>query len=305
MRHQGEVSQPINTVIRDRGEKVLTNKFASALAGVADVLPIGVALPDLIDADGHIYLDPPFQDAGAAITLEAAMARSSRALGAGATLITSSESMIPIGQGPEKIMARQKTQFSTFEPVAFSVVDFDTDPDAEVPVSSLPVADSEIDRDAMVHGAVAFRLSRRQLKHKDRKRLATELLWPIAQGVGRAIDATLFSALAGLPNNYWILEKAVAQSLPFSALGAIVGTNAVRAQPVEGKLFVDGIPAQLSADLTETRVGVWSRAAIVVDPDINLTVTRTDAKGGLELVCWVSMQALVPNPDLFWVVDDV
>ncbi|MBC7147668.1 MAG: hypothetical protein H5U24_20090 [Thioclava marina] len=299
----GQMAQPRNTIVRN-DDTVLSIPFAAAVAGVADVLPLGADLTALLEDDGHIYLDPPAQDAGAVVTLEAAMAQSSRAVSAGARLVTSDEleQIALVGAGP--IRAHQRLKFSTFEPAAFSVVDFDADPNAEVPLSPIPVSDAELDREAMISRAFAFRMSRREIKTrgKGREAIAAELLWSIAQGLGRAMDATLFDALKALPANPWGLGKAAAQGVPFSALRGIVGTGATGAQAVEGGLFVAGVPAEITPDMAETLLGVWSRAGIAVDPNINVIVSRLDASGALELVCWADMQALVPDPAMFWAV---
>jgi len=141
--------------------------------------------------------------------------------------------------------------------------------------------------------------------------MACELVWSIAQGIGRAIDATLFDALGALPASEWPIAatnldanystgRASAQGIPFDALRAIVGSNGYGAKADQGALFVDGIPAENSPDTAATWLGAWSRAAVVIDPDILIVVTRMDASGALEAVVWLSTQALVPNPSMFW-----
>lgn len=152
----------------------------------------------------------------------------------------------------------------------------------------------------MIARAVAFKVSRRKMKERPGEHLASELLWPIVQGLGRAIDATLFTALENSSTTAWALGKAAEQGVPFEALKAIVGSAGTGTQVIEGRLFADGIPAQLSPDLLGTWAGMWSRAAIVVDPDISVTVTRLNKNGALEVVCWAHMQALVPDPEMFW-----
>ncbi len=300
--HDGQIAQPRNTLVRDDGE-VLAVPFASAMAGAADVLPLGAEITALLEEDGQIYLDPPYQDAGAQITLGAAMSTSSRVIAAGARLITGEEVETTVRVGGEPMKARRKIRFSTFEPAPFGVVDFDADPEAEVPLSPVPVADTELDRDAMTSRAFAFRLSRRDLKAKGREALAAEIVWPVAQGLGRAIDATVFDVLKALPANVWTLGKAAALGVPFGAVRGIVGTSGTGAQAVEGALYVDGTPAELTADMAETFLGVWNRAAVVVDPNIKLIATRLDASGAIEVVCFADMQALLPNPAMFWIVD--
>ncbi len=82
----------------------------------------------------------------------------------------------------------------------------------------------------------------------------------------------------------------------------IVGTAGTGAQAVEGALYVEGIPAELTADMAETFLGVWSRAAVVVGPNIKLIASRLDASGAVEVICFADMQALLPNPAMFWSV---
>lgn len=152
----------------------------------------------------------------------------------------------------------------------------------------------------MVSRALAFKLTRRQLKEKTNARLASELCWSITQGMGRAVDATLFDAINSLPANNWALGKAAANGVPFSNLKSLVGTSALGASAVEGDLYVDGIPATLSPDMAQAIVGLWSRAAVVIDPDVRIQIARLGNKGTLEVTVWLSMQALLPDPSMFW-----
>lgn len=177
---------------------------------------------------------------------------------------------------------------------------FEGNPNAEATFAPLPVFDVTADPDAMNSRALGFRLSRRQLKDKGRERMAAELVWSIAQGIGRAIDATLFEALAAQPANLWALGAPAAQGVSFSAIRAIVGTDGHLATADRGQLFADGIEAELTPDTAKTWLGVWSRAAVVIDPDIRIVVTRMDASGALEAFIWISTQALIPNPAMFW-----
>lgn len=302
----GQTAQRRDTVIRGN-DTVLKVPNASPIAGVADILPLSASVTELLGKDGRVYEDPSFKNAGASLTLKAAAAKSSRVISAGASLISDDhlEKLIPVpgGVGVDK----QAVSFTTLNAASFDKVDFEANPDAEVAVSDLPISVSELDRDALISRAVAFRLSRRQLKTmgKSNKQMAMELVWPIIQGLGRAIDQTLFEAINALPASSWALGKAAEQGFPFDALRAIVGTHATsfHANASEGALYVEGVPAELTPDMTNTLIGVWSRAAIVVDPNINLIVSRTDASGGVEVVCWVDMQALLPDPAVFWLVD--
>jgi len=121
-------------------------------------------------------------------------------------------------------------------------------------------------------------------------------------GLGRVADAAIFAELAAQSVNPWALAKAAEAGVPFGELRALVGTGGTGAQATEGGLFVDGIPAELSADTAGTFVGAWSRAAIAINPDINLLLKRTSAAGELEVTCWVDMKAYVPSPEFFWSV---
>jgi hypothetical protein len=190
----GERAHPANFITRGEAgnERTYAIPGMSTTAGLEGALPIGATIPSLISEDGYLDIDPPYQDAGTEVRLDAALAKSSRALGMGAHLIETPYEFIEVGSGPNKLLATRQIQFGTFEAATFSIVDLDADPAAEVPLTDPPLHNAELDRNAMTSRALAFKLSRRQLKDKTNERLAFELAWSIAQGLGRAVDATMF-----------------------------------------------------------------------------------------------------------------
>ena len=300
---QSQRAMPSNVHLHGEAghEKSVELAGMSAVAGMSDAFPIGVMIPSLVAQDGLIDIDPPRQSAGTEVPLATIMARSSLTLTAGAHLIEIPETMVPVGAG-RTILATRKVQFGTFEPAEFSVVDFDADPEAEVPTSAPPFKNFELDPDTLISRALSFRLTRRQMNEKSRERLASELVWSIAQGMGRAVDATVFDAVTALPANPWSIPKAAAAGATFAALRAFVGRNGQAASPVEGELYVDGVQGSLTPDLAPTVIGSWSRAAVVIDPDIQIQVGRLSLQGDVEITVWLSMKAMIPDPAFFWTV---
>ncbi len=303
-------AQPKNLIVRPGGpngeDRVIFSKMLSSMATLQEFISFGAELKGLVDEEGHITLDPPYQLAGKTITVEAAMSQASRALSAGATLIQGAEVFqeVPTPHGP--IDARSAISFSTFEPMQFSLVDFDADPDAELSVSPSPFHTAEVDLDAFQQYGVALRLTRRQFKDVPAERMAVQLLWPLIQGLGRALDAAFFDALGSLSLTPWSVGSAAAQGVPFESLRGVVGTGGTGATTMLGKLYAglndNDVPAELSPDTTDTFIGAFSRAAIVTNEDIKIIATRTDASGGLEIACWLGIQALIPDPSKFWAV---
>lgn len=327
---RGSRAMPNNQIVRGEAgnERYYAVSGGKTEASVEGSLSLDVMLPSLLSQDGHIDIDPPFQNAGAEFRLDTILRSSSRALGAGATLIEMPDDTVRVRAGSEVILGSRTLKYGTFEAAHFSLVDFPpvpideiedpeaegqvpepepeapiAEPEIEVQVTEPPFHNSELDRDTMVSRALAFKFTRRQLKDKSSQRLASELCWSIAQGIGRAVDATLFDAIAALPANAWGMSKAAGTGIPFDTLRAVVGTGALGATASEGALYVQGVPAVLSPDLTPTIVGAWSRAAVVIDPDIRVQVTRIGLSGELGITVWLSLQALVPNPAMFWTVE--
>ncbi|MCB1350044.1 MAG: hypothetical protein KDK11_15925 [Maritimibacter sp.] len=297
----GKKAMPKNLVEREDGS-LLVNKAVSSVAAVADALPLSSEISTLIDLEGRVILDPPWKSAGASVHIDAAIAASSRAVGAGAHLIVVDPNAEPIPIRKGVAFQYTRARLASLDPATFAVVDFDADPNAKVSVSPRPVSEVEVDPDDMVSYAFAFQLNRRELKATPPEHLAGEILWPISMGLGQVCDAAIFAELSAQAPNPWALGKAAAAGIPFGELRALVGTGGTGAQATEGALFVDGIPAELTADTAGTFVGAWSRAAIAINPDINLLLKRTSAAGELEVTCWVDMKAYVPDASKFWSV---
>jgi len=295
----GKKALPKNLVERDDGE-LLVNQALSAVPAVSDALPLSAEISTLIDIDGRMILDPPGKSAGESIRIDAAIAESSRAVAAGAHLIVVDPNAKPIPIKKGVAFEYTNARLAVVEAAAFEVVDLEADPNAEVSVSPRPVSEVEMNAEDFVSYAFSFTLSRAELKGTPPEHLAGELLWPVALGLGRVADAAIFTELATQSANPWALGKAAAAGVPFGELRALVGTGCTGAQAAEGGLFVDGIPAELTADTAGTFVGAWSRAAIAINPDINLLLKRTSAAGDLEVTCWVDMKAYVPDPAKFW-----
>lgn len=282
------------------GEGYISSKGLSSVPGLTDVLSFGADLTEMFDDFGALRVEPYARDAGREIKLSEAIAQNSRTVAAGANVIMNLGETAEVNIGDETVIGSISTTFTTFEPVEFSKVDFVPNPDSEVTLSPLPFHDAQIDPTATTSRAVAFRLPRKVMKSRAPDVLASELLFPIVNGIGRAIDATIFAALEQHSLSPWGIGRAAQLGVPIDAVRAVVGTSAAGAAMHEGKLYAHGVSAETTPDTARTFLGVWNRCAIVIDPKINVVASRANLRGDLQLACWVSLQALVPNPEAFW-----
>lgn len=292
---------------------------------VSGTVGLRALLPDLMDSAGRLVRVPAARPAMEARTVEDRIRQSSRVLAAGAHLIELPEPDLRMA-GPEPVLVDEPGSFVTVEPAPFEKIELveDAAPSAvfwgdgsrdqgEVSTAALPWSAAEIDRRTLTQRAVKFEMSRKQLKARRDGELESWALFAIALGLGRAVDAELLSAIeAANPDEYSHTgaSSPAAKGLRFDELRAIVGRFGTFVEPAgafedwnaSGRrgLTVRGtIPAEFSPDAEKTIIGAFTRAAVVITPEIDVLMERTRA-GGLRMACWAGFQALLPDVGFFW-----
>jgi hypothetical protein len=276
-------------------------------AGTHITLDAGDALPDLLDAEGRVTRTPSAQPAGETVTLSTAAAANSRVVRAGAVLIPIvGDIAADTGAGvpallevPERFTVIKPAEFQNL--IAHTTTGEEDDAEAEVTASNLPFASVDLSRDDIRQHAVRFEIPRSTLRTYGRDVIAAHALSGIALGIGRAVDNQLLTALGDAVSGEFSVAAAALAGLRYEELAAIIGTsgNGVSLPIEAGKLNVHGVPADTSADCADTFVGAFDRAGVWIDPEIDLLVERR-RDGGLNVTCWLGLQAALPDPSYFW-----
>lgn len=276
-------------------------------AGSHITLDAGDALPDLLDAEGMVTRTPNAQPSGETVTLTTAAAANSRVVRAGAVLIPivgdipadTGEGFPALLSAPERFTVIKPAEFQNL--IAHTTTGLEDDAEAEVTASDLPFTSVDLSRDDIRQHAVRFEIPRSTLRSYGRDVIAAHALSGIALGIGRAVDNQLLTALGDAVSGEFSVAAAAQAGLRYEELAAIVGTegNGVSQAIEPGKLNVSGVPADTSADCADTFVGAFDRAGVWLDPEIELLVERR-RDGGLNLTCWLGLQAALPDPAYFW-----
>lgn len=281
-------------------------------AGTSVVLNSGDALPDLLDAEGRVTRTPNAQPAGETITLTTAAAANSRVVRAGSALLPIvADITADTGEGYPVLMQSQN-RFTVIKPAEFANLIEETatgeedDAEAEITATDLPFTSLDLDRGNIKQHAVRFEIPRRTLHIYGRDVIAAHALRGIALGIGRAVDNQLLTALSAAVEGSFSVSAAAQAGLRFEELAAIIGTDANGiSPPIEaGNLAVHGVIADTSADCTETFVGAFDRAGVWITPEIDMLIERR-RDGGLNLTCWLGLQAALPSPEYFWKVGSI
>lgn len=272
------------------------------IAGINATIALREMLPEVVGADGRVTRAPVARPSGETMTVRAAAMANSRVVQAGAHLIEMAEAEVA-GFGAEPVLAEHPQEFSTIEaaPIdAVALTGAGADAEGDVTASALPIASATLDRSALTQRAWRVEIPRSALRDRGEDRVAGELMTAVAVGLGRAVDAELMTALDAAATVGFDLHAAAAKGLRMADLRAVIGTGAVSGPAVDrGELFVDGIPAELSGDVDATIIGAFERAAVFVQPELELLAERT-AAGGLVMTLWADFQAAVPDAGFFW-----
>lgn len=276
----------------------------ASLAGVNGTISLTAMLTDLLDSEGRIYRAPlPTAPAGEAITLDWAVIQSSRVLQAGCRLIVMPESAEPV-TNDAGVPAFQETpiRLVNINPANVAAMTLDGNGEGLVTASAFPVAEAAIDPNGWTQRAVRFELPRSMLKAKGMDQVAFEAMTAIALGIANAADQEVLAAINATTPGAFSLAAAALAGLRFDELRAVAGTNGSGVATDAGKLYVAGIPAELSGSTATTIVGAFDRCGLAVSDEITLLAERTKVDGSLVLTAWVDMQPLLPEPGKFWSV---
>jgi len=297
---EAKIAQPIRAHTAPGFQEPTTYSRQSTIRGL--VAPLKTSkLSNLFDADGKLRRRPGAQLAAETVYLGDAIAANSRAAEAGVVFIVreAPTGAVALGNGAsDVVMLSVPTEFRVVKAASFATVA----DDAEVTVSSgIPVAVAEIGWSSSVAKAVRFEVPRSVSRRITPDLLQAEFIAALALGVARAVDETVCSAILDSAPAAFTLAQVASEDLRFAELRAIVGRNGASASMAhDGKLRVSGVPAEFTADMDETIVGAWNRAAIVIGDEIAIHFDKTKKNGQLSITAWVNMMAVVAEPAKFW-----
>jgi hypothetical protein len=275
---------------------------SSARSAVASLR--GDYLPGLFDTAGRLRRTPQAATSSEEFSVELAILANSRIAraGAGFVIVKDNTSAHAVGRTGDVVIEQTPGYVRNVDAAPWATVDIDAA--GNVSVSDSPISSAAIDWSTATAKAVRFVVNRRaRMAYEDQQKLCDQIVAAITLGLARAADEVLFSALAAEDLDPFTLAAAAAADLSFDELRAIVGTASTGAAVgADGVLRAAGISADLTADMSGTIIGAWSRAAVAVRDDVNISIERTGLQGEMAITAWASMQALVPAPGKFWIV---
>lgn len=259
-------------------------------------------MPALIGQDGTTLTAAPIANmAGEKIPMSAAIIANSRVAKAGAHIIIRPDQTraIAMGQRGGVALANQVGHFVTVEAAQFSFV-----PDEEeVPVSLIPVSRAKLNWETAQSIGVRFHLNHKTQKDIGNDQYAAELMVAITIGLARAADRMILEAINATTPAAFTLGAAAAQGIAAHELRGIVGVSGIGAAfRNDGTLTAAGVSAELTGDMGGTLIGAFNRCAIAIHEDVSVLAERTSAAGALDVTCWCSMIALLPDSQKFWSV---
>lgn len=259
-------------------------------------------MPALIGQDGTTLTAAPIANlAGEKIPMSAAIIANSRVAKAGAHIIIRPDQTraIAMGQRGGVAIASQAGHFVTVE-----AAPFDTVPDeADVPVSLIPVSRAKLDWETAPSIGVRFHLNHKTQKDIGNDQYAAELMAAITIGLANAADKLLLAAINATTPAAFTIGAAAGQGIATHELRGLIGTAGTGAAfRNDGTLTAAGVSGELTNAMQNTLVGAFNRAAIAIHEDVSVLAERTSAAGALDVTCWCSMIALVPDAQKFWSV---
>lgn len=265
----------------------------------------GDSLPDLFDAAGRLRRTPHAATSSEEFSLETAVLANSRIARAGAGFVIVEKATEPnaVGKTGDVVMQETPGFLRHVDAAVWSTVDVDSL--AEIQVSASPITSAKIDWSTATAKAVRFNVTRsHRMTYLDQQELCKLIVSGLTLGFARAADEVLFAALAAEDLAPFTLAAAATADVRFDELRALVGTNATGAAVGgDGALRAEGVPAELTADMPGTIIGAWSRAGVAVRDDVTIYIERTGLQGEMSITAWASMQALIPAPGKFWIVE--
>lgn len=233
--------------------------------------------------------------AGKQTDLSGSILENSLVAAAGARIVIVPEAPEAVSNGVR--MVQRPASFVIVEAGSFAATPDGTD----LTASALPLKKTDINLEAATSYGVRFTLSRRDLKDLNSD-VTTDAAWTaIGLGLANKADELLLAALKAANLPQYTLGDATARGLHWAELSAIAGTNSNLTTTVDGfgSLRVSGVRAELSNKTDTTFVGCFERSGVAIHENLTVTALRTKS-GGVEIVCWANMQALVPDTTVFW-----
>lgn len=245
------------------------------------------------------------------LTISEAILRRSVAMRAGARLLVEPKGPAAV-TAPGVVGFRQvPVGMSVVSPAAFSTFDAHSEPlpgaDALplTPLSQIIRTDTIERPDDMQ--AYGFRVSLKRSEQKERSDdvLLDAVMHAIVLGLARTADRALLGAInATFPQDttqHYNISAVARAGLRSEELRAIVGTGENDSTKAElGDLFVNGIPAELSAETGQTLIGAFDRYGLAMGGEITLLVKRAAFDGSIEVACWAAMRAIIPDMGYVW-----
>lgn len=270
-------------------------------------MPADVATLRLSDAAAPAITGRPYDrsattlPAGTTDSLLGRILDASAVVRAGAVLIPVDDApkAHATGNGPGDVIVfeRRPSRFSVITaPQAVVVAD-----GADAPLTAMNVLRATIDLPEQASHALHFNVTRADFRERDADALAFELSRSIALGIARLADQILLAGLVAAAPSAFTLAKAAAKGLKISELRALVGTSATGAAiGADGVLRAGGIPGELVSVIAPTIIGAYSRTGVAVENQIRVVSKRTSLHGDLEIVVYVTAQALIPDAGAVW-----
>lgn len=148
---------------------------------------------------------------------------------------------------------------------------------------------------------VSFTVSRRQMKDTPFLALHGMIYQSLLSGIGSAIDKTISAKIAASTPAAFTLAAAAAANVKASEIIGVTDGSSAKASMVEGKLYLDGFQAELSA--AEGSYLVVPKTFAVAIPEKLTVIVKRLMNGAFEFTLWVDLTALSTDDSLAWSVE--
>ncbi|MCZ8133424.1 MAG: hypothetical protein O9248_00085 [Rhodobacteraceae bacterium] len=199
-------------------------------------------------------------------------------------------------QGQPVVPAAGRGEHSVIGPLDFTL----THEDDVAPLAAWPATVTDIRHSGLRQHSVRVAVRRETLRHRPAAVLASEIATALIAGVGRRIDRLAFESLTTGDDQTTVgtWRQLVTLGTPFENIGALAGTDAINGSLaiIEGRLFLDGIPAVLTVQSNRSLFGDFRTHAVAIGAQLGLLVKKTTATGDLEVTAWFDAIGLSPTP---------
>lgn len=275
--------------------------IGSAPPVVAGTIKLARAMPAFGDEAANYERRFTQRPAGGVYDLIGAIRAASVVCSLGAQIVPlkSDPHTVTDSQGTAATYIR-KAEFKVIESAAFQVIA----ESADITATSLPFRSSKIDNlgDVPTHGA-RFVLERADQREFRDSELEAIISHAVALGLGQIADRVLLGKINAAAPAVFSVGALAAKGLRATEIKALVGTAGTGAGYVQGSLFVSGVEALLTREMTQTIIGAWPRAAIAMEDEVQIIVNRMNVAGRLEVSVFTAVDALVPDTGAFFRVE--